>query len=191
MTKKKSHEEKVKELEQSYVPISLASIQTELADIEREETYIVEVNGNINMVIKYNPVFDQNKINKIISEVGDKVRYAEENKINFLKTEYELVNYLYFMIVKNFTHFKDEIADDLETQIVQMDALVKLGYLELIIGEVFNPKEIYRVLDKVMQLAEYADKVKNAEMEAKDKASKLENKAKAIQKSTKTKSKKK
>lgn len=150
-------EEKIEALENSYKELKLADLNEELKELERVETYVLD--PITNTVIKYNPIFDQKKIDEILVELQEKIKYVQENNINFFKHDAELFQYIYFLIIKKFTHLKDEIADDFETQLAQMAALVRLGYLEKIIEDVFDPLQILRVTEKVMRLVGYAEQL--------------------------------
>lgn len=178
-------EDRKDELENSYVPIKISKILDEAKELDRVETYVI--NGVTNEVIKYNPVFDELKINEILKEIQEKIEYIEKNNINFPKDDDEFYKYVCFLMIKKFTHFSSEIADDLETQLAQMNALFRLGYFELIIGEIFNQDEIARVINKVENLLVLADRLESLKLDAQLEAQAVLQKMIGEQNPTKTK----
>jgi len=137
-------------------PINFNDIEKKYAKVNSYETYVVDVETN--SVIKYNPLFDKKKIQALKVELFEKLKYSKEQEINFLENDFEFYNYIYFLTIKYFTHFKDMIADDFETQIIQMEKLVSTGLFELILIDVLPEDEMQKVFDAVLDAIELAER---------------------------------
>ena len=177
---KKKQEPKTKEKvlakqEDSEMTISLAQVQQEAEALDYMETYVVHSDGVANEVVKYYPIFDQKKIGALIQEIQEKIDYTSKNKINYLQSDYDVLEYTHFLIIKYFSHFKDEISDEFEKQYAQMQALISMGYYELFFNEIFNELQVARVLDKLYSFVEAHERAENLQKQALKKVQNLTN----------------
>jgi len=146
-------------------PLSLKDIEKQFKRVNTYETY--SLNDEANSVIKFNPQFDSKVIEDLKNELFDKVKFSQENNLGFLVNDHEFFNYMYFLIIKHFTHFKDIISDDLETQIIQMEKMVSIGLFELIIKDVIPQEEVQKVFDMVADTIEAVEKLDAIEQQHK------------------------
>lgn len=142
--------------------LSLKSIQAKEADIHKLSTYII--NQETNEVIKYYKIFDEFKIQELINECFDKIKYAEENGIEYFTQDSHLGMHISYLIVKHFTHLEDELRDStLEQDIAALNALVSTGLYYTILEDVLDPNEILKVTDKITKHIEGSAKALEAQ----------------------------
>lgn len=137
--------------------INLKDIEKQFKQVNTFETY--PLNDKDNSVIKFNPLFDHQIIEDLKNELFEKIKYSQEKKLGFLESDHEFFNYMYFLIIKYFTHFKDIISDDLETQIIQMEKMVSIGLFELIIKDVLPQEEVQLVFDVILDTIDSVEKL--------------------------------
>lgn len=171
----KTQEEVLAKQEDSEMVISLAQVQQEAEALDYMETYVVHSDGVANEVVKYYPIFDQKKIGALIQEIQEKIDYTSKNKINYLQSDLDVLEYVHFLMIKYFSHFGDEIAEEFEKQYAQMQALISRGYFDLFFDEVFNEHQVARVLDKLYSFVEAYERAENLQKQAFKKAQNLTN----------------
>lgn len=117
-------------------------------------------------VIMYHPTFSQTKRTKLVQELLKTMTYVEENKLDALKTDEQINEYVTFLIIKYFTELYDMLeGQSFQVHIEVMNQLKDSSLMELLINEAFNFEE----LDKInfdLQLVENRMKTLNAELES-------------------------
>lgn len=140
--------------------ISLASVQAKESAIDTLSTYILD--EKTNEVIKYNKLFSDSKIQFLLIEAYEKMKYAEENDIEFFKSDEDLYTFISYLTIKWFTHLGEELKDSsLETDISAMSALVSTGLFKTILNDVFDGNEIQKVLQTMDEHIELSGRVES------------------------------
>ena len=152
-------------------PITLSEVLSETQKYDVMFTHVL--NAEENRVIKYNKYFDAEKIQELILELFEDMQYAVENDIPFFENEEQLIKYEMLLIIKYFSHFKEEIGNNFEEKIVALHALFKTGLFDLFFEELFLENEVVNVMERVNQTAERAVFI---EKEVKEQLEKVENK---------------
>lgn len=140
------------EIKQS--PIKLTEIIQESEKFDVMSTYPLDVEGN--RVIKYNKYFNHKQIEKLIVELYEDMKYVIENKIEFFENEEQLLKYELLLIIKYFSHFKDEIGSSFEEKIHALEVLMKIGIFDLFYEEIFDDNQVLEVIERVNLVAERA-----------------------------------
>ena len=135
-------------------PIKLKEILTESKKVDVMSTFIVD--PETKKTVKFNKYFDRTKVEELIKELFADMMYAVENEYNYFETEEQLIKYELLLVIKYFTHFKDEIGETFEEKILAMEALMKLGLYDLFFDEIFDQDQVADVIERVNLVAEKA-----------------------------------
>lgn len=154
--------------------LTMAKIKREAKEINKMEKY--ELNDNDS--IRFYPVFPYGKIDDLLQEYQEKIRYAVEKDIMF--PEEKTLQYIYFLCIKYSTSLEKAISDKYEDQILQMSYLVDTGYLKQIVEEVFLPSEINKVMDRISELLSTFQLIEHVNEKVREKTADLKIKNKEI-----------
>lgn len=135
-------------------PIKLKDVIAESKKIDTMSTYLVD--SDKKKVIKYYEVFDKTKVETLLAELFEDMQYAIQNDFNFFENDEELIKYELLLIIKHFSHFKDEIGSTFEEKMSAMEALMRTGLYDLFFEEVFNKDEVAEIIEQVNKIAERA-----------------------------------
>lgn len=127
--------------------LKLASIKKQFKEVHKQESYELADGSNLN----FYPIFPHNLIEEMLEHLAAQFKYAEEKGIE--TSEKFIHNYTLFLCIRQFTHLSKEISDNFEEQIQQMEWLVDTGYFKEIVEDVFMPKEISKVFDKMVEVS--------------------------------------
>ena len=141
-------------------PIKLKDVIAESNKLDVMSTYVVD--PETKKTIKYNKVFDKTKVEKLILELFEDMQYVIEKKYKFFENDDQLIKYELLLIVKYFTHFKDEIGVTFEEKISAMEALMRTGLFDLIFDEIFNKDQVVDVIEQINKVAERAMQANDA-----------------------------
>ena len=141
-------------------PIKLKDIIAESNKLDVMSTHVID--SETKKTIKYNKVFDKAKTEKLILELFEDMKYAIEKEYKFFETDDQLIKYELLLIIKYFTHFKDEIGNTFEEKISAMEALMRTGLFDLIFEEVLDKDQVVDVIDQVNKVAERAVQANDA-----------------------------
>jgi hypothetical protein len=137
--------------------LSIAKIKKVSKGIEETVEHIIEDGIYKDEQISFQPVFDDVKIEEMLSEFGQLLIEAEEKEIEISQDmEVYLVQML---IVKYFTHFKKDIPNKLLGEgksFGMLDALEhfrKTGLLSECYNNMFMPEQVRKVFDKLTDLS--------------------------------------
>lgn len=122
--------------------LKLSQVKKESSQVNKRELFELE-NGT---AIEYNPVFAYDKIEELFIEYQNGHVFAQKNNLDFFDNQRNIYFYLLFLAIKYFTHFEKELSNDFESQIIEMNHLIKTGYFTKIVDEVFNPKEVNKII---------------------------------------------
>lgn len=146
MTVKNTKENK--KVTQQTKPRQLSMAKVKRAAISTNKMEVYELNEVDS--IRFYPTFPQSKINEMLKEYQEQVRYATEKDI--LLPEDKTLDYIYFLCIKYFTSLEKGVSDKYEDQLLQMEYLIDSGYYLQIVNEVFVKVEIEKVLDSITDL---------------------------------------
>lgn len=108
--------------------------------------------------ITFYPVFPQTLIDEMLNEIQSIFQTKDEQ----IELSDELTHkYVLFMCIKYFTHLKDQLkADNFVGQLNEMKAILdttvdndRIDLFSLIIDEIFLPKELQKVFDKLAKFS--------------------------------------
>lgn len=163
-TKKKSPAKSTTPKKPRQKKLTLKSIQAKEASIDTLSTYIL--NEKTNEVIKYYKLFNENKIQFLLTEAFEKMKYAEENDIEFFNSDADLYNFISYLSIKWFTHLGEELKDStLEDDIVAMSALLSTGLFKTILNDVFDGNEIQKIIETMHDHIELSARAQQYENE--------------------------
>lgn len=137
-------------------PLKLKDILSESKKVDIMSTY--EIDPVTKKTVKYYEYFDKTKVEKLILELFNDMQYALENDYEFFNSEEQLIKYELLLIIKHFSHFKDEIGETFEEKIMAMEALMKIGLYDIFFDEVFDQNQVADVIHRVNIVAEKAVK---------------------------------
>lgn len=141
-------------------PIKLKDVIAESNKLDVMSTYVID--SETKKTIKYNKVFDKAKVEKLILELFEDMQYVIKNNYKFFESDDQLIKYELLLIIKYFTHFKDEIGVTFEEKISAMEALMRTGLFDLIFEEVFDKDQVVDIIDQINKVAERAMEANDA-----------------------------
>lgn len=135
-------------------PIRLAELIEETQKFDVMSTFIIDEESN--KVVKYNKYFDNKQVEKLVIEFYEDMQYAVNKEYDFFNNEEQFIKYELLLVVKHFSHFKDEIGDSFEAKIQALEALMRLGLFDVFFDEIFDEHQVFSVLEKISKVAEKA-----------------------------------
>ena len=135
-------------------PLKLKDVLSESKKVDVMSTYVID--PETKKTIKYNEYFDKTQVEKLILELFNDMKYSAEKEYNFFENEEQLIKYELLLIIKHFSHFKNEIGDTFEEKIMAMEALMKIGLYDLFFDEIFDHNQVAEVIERVNKVAEKA-----------------------------------
>lgn len=133
--------------------LSVADINKMVKEVSEYSTYVID--ESTNTVIKYNKVFDESEIENLVTELYEHIVDNSTREYNVFPNDYEFNKYVNFLIIKYFTHFKEQWVDnDLEDNILRMHQLAKLKLFKIFFDEIFEPDQVARVHDFINERVE-------------------------------------
>lgn len=129
--------------------MTLGKLNKNYKKLAKWSTYVLD--EETNLVLKYKEKFDKMEINQILTDMYNQLEYVEKKEYNFLKDETELVQYMHFLMIKQFTHLGKDIGEDIESQIPVMTELIATGLFEFIFEHVFEQDEVLAVIAKFQE----------------------------------------
>jgi hypothetical protein len=127
--------------------LKLSTVKKQYKAAHKQESTELNDGSNLN----FYPIFPHNMIEEMLEHLAAQFKYAEEKGIEL--SEKFIHQYVLFLCIKQFTHLSKEISDNFEEQIQQMEWLVDTGYFKEIVEDVFIPKEITKVFDKMVEVS--------------------------------------
>lgn len=135
-------------------PLKLKDVLANSKKVDVMSSFVVDPENN--KIVKYNKYFDKSKVEELVKELFTDMQYAIENKYEFFVNEEQLIKYELLLIIKYFSHFKNEIGDSFEEKIGAMEALMKTGLYDLFFDEIFDIDQVADVIERVNLVAEKA-----------------------------------
>jgi hypothetical protein len=148
--------------------LKLSQVKKQYKEAHKQESYELNDGSNLN----FYPIFPHNMIEEMLEHLATQFKYAEEKGIE--TSEKFIHNYTLFLCIKTFTHLSKEISDNFEEQIQQMEWLVDTGYFKEIVEDVFLPKEIQKVFDKMVEVSSKFLFLEKLTQQMQEEASKIE-----------------
>lgn len=136
-------------------PLKLKDIQKTYAKMNTYKTHIL--NEEDNTVIKYYEIFDNKKIEELLKQLFNSLQFDNEHKINFFNEDEKLIQYVMFLILKNFTNLDKEIPEELDAQIPIFNQIISVGLFEEMFNNVFPPEQVSIVLERIGTFANLAN----------------------------------
>lgn len=135
-------------------PIKLKEVLSESKKVDVMSTFIVD--PEINKTVQYNKYFNRTQVEELVKELFADMQYAIKNEYEFFENEEQLIKYELLLIIKYFSHFKNEIGETFEDKIMAMEALMKIGLFDLFFDEIFDQNQVADVIERVNMVAEKA-----------------------------------
>lgn len=154
--------------------LKLNDLDKKAKKLNQLTTYTID--RKTNEVVKYNEIFDEKKIQELIIELNEHMQYDKKNKIGYFENNQKVIEYIYFLIIKHFSHFKNEIGSQFETNIASFDKLVSLGLFHKFHNDIFDPEQVAKVFDRFYERIEIVSDVIKLDDETKEKLANLQNK---------------
>lgn len=154
--------------------IKLSHIKSEHKNINKMETHVLDKEKNL--VIKYYPIFPENKIEELLKELHEAILYCEENDLEFFKDDDQFYKYLYLLITRKFTSLESEIPSDFPSQVSIMSQMIDIGLIRTLFDEVLDGNEVTEVFARVDEMVTNLAKIAEATQKELAKLDKLENK---------------
>lgn len=154
--------------------LTLKQLEKDYKKIGKWSTYVLDEEENL--VIKYKEKFNQEEVDQIIVSLYDAVERVMSEEYNFFTDEGQIMKYLHFLMIKQFTHLGKDIGDTFEEQTPVMTQLLSTGLFEFIFEHIFEPDEVMKVIKKYQERVdvikrigefsqqiqqEYAEKIQN------------------------------
>lgn len=116
---------------------------THIRDLAKEYSKMEVFEIDDERQVQFYPVFTDDKIDELITEMQGLIKQAEDQKIELKDSDVE--NMLLLLCVKHFTHLKNRINDQLDYQLALYKDMLKSGLFKIIIQDVFPPVELHKV----------------------------------------------
>lgn len=163
-TKKKSPTKSTAPKKPRQKKLTLKSIQAKEASIDTLSTYVL--NEETNEVVKYYKIFNESKIQFLLTEAFEKIQYAAENDIEYFTTDSDLYNFISYLSIKYFTHLGEELQDSaLEDDIAAISALISTGLYKTILNDVFDGNQLQRIFETMSEHIELSGRVEKYQAE--------------------------
>ena len=130
--------------------ISLKSLQKKATQINEWSIHVLD--EETNTIIKYNKIFDKQKVEGLIKEAYENLIYAEQHEIEFFSSDIRFMQYIYFLIIKHFTNLRDQIPSDFPSQVEAMNIVVSTGLYETMFNVCFDENEVLDIVEKFKSL---------------------------------------
>jgi len=154
--------------------IKLSHIETQHKQINKMETYVLDEEQNL--VLKYYPIFPENKIQELLTELHEAVVFVEEQKLDFFTDDFQFMKFLYLLIAKKMTSLDSEIPSDFHAQVSILNQIIDVGLFKTIFDEVLDGSEVMKVMDRVEEFSKNANMLNDAIQKELVKLEKLQNK---------------
>jgi hypothetical protein len=148
--------------------LKLSTVKKQYKEAHKQESYELNDGSNLN----FYPIFPHNMIEEMLEHLATQFKYAEEKGIE--TSEKFIHNYTLFLCIKQFTHLGKEISENFEEQIQQLEWLVDTGYFKEIVEDIFLPKEIQKVFDKMVEVSSKYLFLEKLTQQMQDEVSKIE-----------------
>jgi len=128
--------------------LTLADIQKSADAINKKQKFYIDKEQG--KFIYYYPKFSKRKITILINDLANSLEYAQQHKLEYFENDYELNNYIFFLIIKHFTDLQSELKDKpIETHFATMNYLVDIGWYDIFLTKMFTMQEISNVLEEI------------------------------------------
>lgn len=128
-------------------PITLLSAKNKAKELDVLEPFLT--NDETQEGILYNKKFSKTKIDLLIQEFLKDIQSTVEQENEFFKEDSNVTKYIMTLIIKHFSHFKEEIGVNFEDKIAANVVLYDLGLFDLFFDEIFNKDEVDKVMKQV------------------------------------------
>ncbi len=135
-------------------PLKLKALEKQFKEDTKYHTHIIDPESQ--QCIKYKIKFPEKDVDALIEELYKHILEAEKAGVEALNNDLAIIDYAMYLIVKHFTHFKDEIGDDFATNVAAHNLLYQSGIYELCHEELFDQNEVFDVLDKINKISNKA-----------------------------------
>lgn len=123
--------------------ITFASVKRTAKEANKLENYDLSDTERI----RFYPIFPEGKIKELTEELTLVITQAGDEGIELNDDQFQ--NHVLFLCIKHFTHLKKELANDYQTQVLQMEQLVDAGIFRIIVDDIFMPKELQKVMNYI------------------------------------------
>lgn len=154
--------------------IKLSHIQKQHKQINKMETYVLDEEQNL--IIKYYPIFPENKIEELLKELHEAILYCESENLDFFKSDDQLYKYLYLLITRKMTSLESEIPKDFPSQISILSQMIDIGLIRTLFDSVIDGNEVTEVFARVDEMITNLVKIAEATQKEMAKLERLENK---------------
>ena len=134
--------------------VSLESTD-KLYNSTRKYHYHILKNGE---EIRYFNKFSQNKINKLLKELGEMIDKDQKQMVKLFTSEEFLFQFSYFLIIKYFTDLGKEFPEGYENNILLFNKMIELELFTEIIN-ILPAEEVSRVLEEIIERAKLGARV--------------------------------
>ena len=149
--------------------ISLKSIEKQYKNINKYSTHPLKCKAGES--IRYYEKFSDKKIQELLAEANKDLVYDAENELYLISDDdTKFIKYVYFLTIKHMTELKNEIPDSFEEKISIFNQIEEIGLFREMMEDVFDPAEVSKVIDYMANFALMAQRVKEIEDEAREKA---------------------
>lgn len=129
--------------------LSIGSIEQEYQKTQEMVYYTLQNGEEIGVY----EVFSYDKINKLLEELHDYIvadSELENEEEKFFDEDGRLFQFTYYLAIKYFTDFGEQLPDGYEENLLLFDKMVGLGLFEEIINDVMPVEELGKVTEKII-----------------------------------------
>lgn len=138
-------------------PIGLSFIDQKVKNANKKEKFYLDENKE--NFIHYFPIFSKKKIDDLLTELMTTIQYCKSNNLEYLSNDAEILQYTNFLIIKYFTSLHTELKDkSFEIHIDTLEKLYDSEMYDLFLAEMFNDEQLTKVIDKLYEVNELANK---------------------------------
>lgn len=115
----------------------------------------------------YSQAIGHDKIDELLTELAETLKYAEENKIDYPSNTLHVIEYLQYLCFKYFTNLEEALdSKDYETNIVAFRNAYKKGWMQKVLNEL-DVNEYGKVFDRFYETIENTAKIANLQEKSK------------------------
>lgn len=149
--------------------LKLATVKKRIEELHKKQKFYLDKEND--EFIYFYPKFSEKKINEALEELFITITYCQENKLDKLKDDNQILQYLQFLIIKHFTSLKEELDNKpFDIHFTTKESLEETGLYRIFLDHMFDPAEVYEVLDRMNDVVKLGNDIaKELDKENKDK----------------------
>jgi len=142
------------------VKLKLAQVKERVKELHKKQKFYLDKEDDV--FVEYYPKFSEKKINQTLEELFLTITYCQDNKLDKLNSDDKIMQYLQFLIIKHFSSLKEELdKESFDIHFKTKDELEETGLYRIFLDHMFDPAEVYEVLDRMNDVVKLGADIAN------------------------------